>query len=595
MGVFDKFAGKVAKAIVGTHTDLVPMARAMASPNSDSIPLGAGLPLMPYPINFPSENGQVEPRKWEYQVGANINVNAIKLVPFEILRAAADQIDLLSRCIYTKKSKMLGVDWDIVLTDDATDKIMREQNVTREQAGVIAREEFNDEISRIKDFWKAPDKVNGLTFLDWYGLCLDEVLTIDALAIYPQTDVNGELLGFQIIDGGTIKPLIDDRGMRPQPPDAAFQQILYGFPRSDFLAPDENEKADGVFLANELSYSILNRRTTSMFGLSPVERSLVIADIYMRRQEWTRGEYTLGVTSDVYMTTDASFSNNPDVMNAFERNFNDNMRGQDEARHGVKLLPIGMEPIQLASYAERFANTLDDYLITTIASHFAIQPSELGLSPKSGLGSSGQQEGQAASSEVIGDVPLAKWFQTLFSNLSYLYLGMPREIEFKFITKVRQDEEVIARADDINMKNGKKTINEARAEAGKPLIQAVEADQPIFVTSAGAFFITDAGVVPFGKTAEEFAKEKDLLLNPPPVVVADPNAEVDEKPKEKPVETDETKAQEELKSFVRWLRKSPTRPFNFEAVPTVYSEVLNKFVDEKDYDTARWYAERYMV
>ena len=54
-------------------------------------------------------------------------------------------------------------------------------------------------------------------------------------------------------------------------------------------------------------------------------------------------------------------------------------------------------------------------------------------------------------------------------------------------------------------------------------------------------------------------------------------------------------AKEELKQFLRWLRKSPERSFRFKDVPVVYADVLNKFVATKDYDSARWYAERYLA
>jgi hypothetical protein len=54
-------------------------------------------------------------------------------------------------------------------------------------------------------------------------------------------------------------------------------------------------------------------------------------------------------------------------------------------------------------------------------------------------------------------------------------------------------------------------------------------------------------------------------------------------------------AQEEVAKFIRWVRRgTPTRPFNFEHLDHAYAEVLNKFVEEKDLDGARWYAERYL-
>ena len=54
-------------------------------------------------------------------------------------------------------------------------------------------------------------------------------------------------------------------------------------------------------------------------------------------------------------------------------------------------------------------------------------------------------------------------------------------------------------------------------------------------------------------------------------------------------------AQDEIRRFLRWVRKSPERSFNFQNVPVVYADVLNKFVETKDYDSARWYAERYLA
>jgi hypothetical protein len=59
---------------------------------------------------------------------------------------------------------------------------------------------------------------------------------------------------------------------------------------------------------------------------------------------------------------------------------------------------------------------------------------------------------------------------------------------------------------------------------------------------------------------------------------------------------DNAKAVEtELRQFIRWLRKSPSTEFEFYKTPIVYAEVLNKFISVQDYDSARWYAERYLA
>jgi hypothetical protein len=80
---------------------------------------------------------------------------------------------------------------------------------------------------------------------------------------------------------------------------------------------------------------------------------------------------------------------------------------------------------------------------------------------------------------------------------------------------------------------------------------------------------------------------------------ATPDAETPaiEEPKLEPEadETEAVKAQQELKKFLRFLSKAPDRNFRFQNVPVVYADVLNKFVNAKDYDSARWYAERYLA
>jgi hypothetical protein len=54
-------------------------------------------------------------------------------------------------------------------------------------------------------------------------------------------------------------------------------------------------------------------------------------------------------------------------------------------------------------------------------------------------------------------------------------------------------------------------------------------------------------------------------------------------------------ARDEVKTFIKFLSKSPSRPFEFVHVDEIYGEVLNKFVKAGDLDSARMYAERYLA
>ena len=621
MGILDNLAKRVADQITKASPIVTPITaeqindavnRNQSYGNSvglprdismGNVPFTPGIPLVPGAINRVREDGRPDPRRWEYTVAQNINVTETRLVPFKTLRAAADQIDIIRRCIEVQKNKVQGLDWDIVMSESAVEKVMAETGEkSYTKAMEMAKEKFNDDINRMKKFWEVPDLSNGMIFSDWINMALEDILVLDAWAVWPQKLVNGDLKGLQILDGSTIKPLIDDRGMRPMAPNPAFQQILYGFPRSEFSATDEALEADGEFTSDDMSYLIRNRRSNSIYGYSPTERSLPLADIYLRRQQWIRSEYTDGVLPELMFATDSTFGGNPDLLRAYENIFNDDLAGQTEQRKRSRLLPQGLTPIQLQGYEQRFSDTLDEYLVLSICGHFGVSPTEIGFNSKNSLGGGGHQAGEAQSSEVIGLIPLTNWVGKMLSQLSYVYAGMPRELEFKFMQSERNDTLAEAQEFDIKLKNGSMTLNEVRSKNGLPLLDAPEADTPIMVTSSGTYLVTEEGLLPIDPSLGlESLDQQDTAEDDQPQDASEttqslPEDRAEEKPEEtKPVEETSKAVKEEIKQFLRWLRKSPSRPFDFKETPAVFGETLNKFIEVEDLDGARWYAERYLA
>ena len=581
-------------AMQQTYGNSVALPRA---PFSATVPFGPGMPITPGAINpIDPATGRPMPRRYEYQVAQNINITETRLVPFKTLRAAADQIDILRRCIEVTKSKLTGLEWDIVLGQDASEKIVAEIGGDHVRAMAQARENFTDEINRLRAFWENPDRANGLTWTDWLMIAAEEVLVIDAWAVYPQPSVGGDLYGFQILDGSTIKPLIDDRGMRPMPPNAAYQQILYGFPRSEFSANDDDPKADGEFTADDLAYMVRNRRSISVYGFSPVERALPLADIYLRRQQWLRAEYTDGVLPELMFTTDEDWGNNPDLLRAYENILNDDLAGQTEQRKRARLLPKGLSPVVNEGYGEKFKDTLDDYLITSICGHFGVQPAEIGFAPKGGLGGAGFEEGRAETAEALGIQPLANWISKMVTNLSYTYLGMPRELEFRLMTSKRMDNESSARKAQIEVTSAGKTINERRSELGLPLLDTPQADMPMLVTGADIFLFSPDGII----NAKEVVSAPTLEgADATPTTPTTPDT-ADETPEQEAPQTDDDEITQEtvseVKAFMKWASKGKrARLFEFKALDPIVADALNKCAVEGDFDTARALAKAYLA
>jgi len=590
-------------AIGQTYGNNVPLDR---NPWLSMVPFGPGNPITPGAINPLRADGRPDPRRYEYQVAQNINITETRLVPFKTLRAAADQIDIIRRCVEVIKSKLVGLDFDIVLGQDAGEKIQAKSGGDHVRAMVQAREELTDEIDRIRTFWENPDKANGLTFTDWLMIALEEVLVIDALAIWPQKTVGGELYGLQILDGATIKPLLDDRGMRPMAPAAAFQQILYGFPRSEFSANSDDPQADGEFTSDDLAYLVRNRRTTSVYGQSPVERSLPPADIYLRRQQWIRAEYTDGVIPAMMFETDATWGTNPDLLRAYENILNDDLAGQTEQRKRARLLPTGLKAVMDEGYGEKFKDTLDNFLIESICGHFGVQPTEIGYNPKGGLGGAGFEEGKAGNAEALGAQPLVNWLNKMLTNLSYAYLGMPRELEFKLMPSKRQDTESSARKHQIEITSAAKTVNEGRAELGLPLLDTPQADMPILLAGQSVLLFSPDGIIDAMAGGSAPQLESDGLTaiegtegeNAPSSAEAKPEKEnlTPEAVEElEDFEPNKVEVAAEVKAFMKWANKGRRgRDFEFKTLDSVVADALNRCAMEGDLETARQLAKAYI-
>jgi hypothetical protein len=105
-----------------------------------------------------------------------------------------------------------------------------------------------------------PDKVN--TWEQWQRQLLDDMFVIDAPCLYKCLDRKGRLYSLDLIDGATIKILLDDSGRRPFPPDPAYQQVIKGLPATNYTS-------------DELLYLMHNPRSHKVYGRSHVEQVLL--------------------------------------------------------------------------------------------------------------------------------------------------------------------------------------------------------------------------------------------------------------------------------------------------------------------------------
>jgi SPP1 gp7 family putative phage head morphogenesis protein len=570
-------------------------------------------PMTPEAIDGPRpDSGRPEPRLFEYAVGWNLpGMTTNRMTSFQTLRAAADLVDIIRQCIEVRKAHVTALDWAWTIDPNVITEAYRSGGgkLGREDVEQQLREKYAPDIARLTDFWVKPWKAQGIDFDNWVAMAVEEILVIDALSIHPSVTIGGDLLGFEILDGSTIKPLLDVRGGRPQYPFPAYQQEMYGFPRGEFqasYAPEDIEVIDGVefasikngFTSDQLFYLPQNRRAFTPYGNSAVERAMRAASLYLARQGWMLAEYKDGSTPLTWLVPQVATANgavapvqmNPKQRREWEDKLNAELGGQTRARHRMKVTPPGFMPMQMPGVDERYKPDYDVHLIKSVAGPMGVTFTELGYSESQGLGNSGLHAGQADVGERVGTKPDVRLLRNLIQDISRECLKAPRELVFNFLDPNSDNEEVADKIADARLKRGSITLNDDRKRMGMPTYDAPEADRPLVYGPAPVLvdgieaaaeaaaqqgaMLAEAKAVPPGTPGAPGAgdkpsskKEDDQASSGASKVSSKPVDKSSSAPIKKadvgPAIPEAVTA--ELVTYRRWLKKNPNakRPFEF--------------------------------
>lgn len=579
-------------------------------PRTDpQVPFGPGVPLLPAPIDpLNAATGRAEPRIHEYPVTSNLPGVTDRLIPWKVLRDASE-IPVVRDCIRIRKNEVTSLEWDIVVSKRALaahrkkDPSMSSVIVERE-----LRERLAPETDRAMQFWKQPDWQQGENFVEWATKLLEEHLVLDAVAIYPFRNRGGDKLGLRILDGSTIKILRDHLGGRPLAPQPAYQQLLWGFPRGEFAADVDEDgnllggdpaKSSGaqLFDSDRLIYKRREVRTITPYGYSAVEQSLQDVDLYLRRLEWDKAQYTDGVAPAGWLINDGMEQWTPQQLLSYNKAFNDLYSGQTLERMRYHLLPPGIKPAETADIPEKFKPDYHLHLIKLVAMHFDVTLAELGFTESKGLGSTGWHEGQENVQQRKATNPTLVWLQSLLTEIMHRYLGVPEELEFRFLGLDADDQAAADAVIHQQLVDGRITWNEAREEGGRAPYDFDEANMPVVQNGRGLVFVEGASKL--AAPGEEIGAPQappingdeaaagdttaagENLVTPQAAVAAPQNTNATPPPAAvQPSKPDAAKT--ELAAYGKWLRngRAKRRPFEFEHV-TLTEAMLN----EIDLDT----------
>ena len=463
-------------------------------------------PIQPVPVDQPPLGGQFpDPRWWQYTQGWNLptppGTEGLKLASFDQLATLANKYSVARSCIDLREQEIRGLGWEIAFTKDAAKAYQGDHH---------AMKDAGERIAKLRRFFRHPDP-EYWTFDSFLNALLEEIFVYDALSLIFRPKygeqfgmggrglLNSNLDSVRLVSGPTIRPLVDLHGGHPAPPAPAYQQFLYGVPRSDYQTMMRGEDIDeemlwgakyNDFTADIMMYDPYWPRRESPYGQPPVEKALLPIISGLQLQEYQLDYFTEGSVPAVYISPG---DNNITPVQVQELQTALNGIAGDKAFHmKVVVLPPGSKvdpqrPVDLSS-------GFDELVMEQVCMAFDVMPIELGIIPD--IGGSGAQGPSASSirfsSQEARDVKSRKSTKPLLQHICSIFNYVIQDIcgcedlQFQFEGLADdEDKQAITELGVQQVQNGIASIDEVRDRLDLPPWGLSETSEPVVFTAQG--------------------------------------------------------------------------------------------------------------
>lgn len=348
-------------------------------------------------------------------------------VDYATLRRFSEQYDIARAVINRRKRQLNQLEWEIVPKDKTAKPNKKIQNEIRE---------IIDDIGGYR-----------VRFRELLDTMVEDLLVLDALSIYKRPNAGGGLYSLEVIDSSTIQLRVDGSGGTPMPPEVAYKQVIRGSVMFEFTA-------------DEMYYEMMNPRSSSPYGLSPLESLVLTVSTALKSDLYNMHMLTEGnIPEGLYAVPDTW---NPDQIREFQEIWDAMLAGDTRATSKMKFTPPGQYTPTLKPSDMKYRE-LQEWLLKKTCMLYEIPPQELGFTDTVNK-STGEVQDQIG--ERSGLVPLVRFFEEIFADVIQIDLGY-EDYRFKFLGVDNEDAKAIAEVNEIRIRSGESTIDEIRAEQGK--------------------------------------------------------------------------------------------------------------------------------
>jgi SPP1 gp7 family putative phage head morphogenesis protein len=443
---------------------------------------GPGQPIAP--VVPPTQSADVRGRQFDFRVNVNTQYttrDSTDGISFAQMRSLADNYDLMRLVIERRKDQLAKMRPTFGLTDaaqkmakqkaavaqakkDLADHEAKQKDladnppVPDPETGVIPPkpeaapqvpeiEQEDPRIVQLREFFAYPDQEHD--WETWLRALMEDLLVCDAPCLYPRETLDGSMYALELVDGTTVKRVIDGTGRTPVPPDVAYQQILHGLPAVEYNR-------------DELIYRPRNVRTHKAYGYSPVEQVIMTVNIALRRQVHQLQFYTEGNVPEMIFGVPETW--NPDQIKAFQDWWDSLLEGNTAERRHAKFVPGGTKPFLTKDGALK--DEYDEWLARIVCFAFQIDPTPF-------VKAVNRATAESAKSQALSEglAPLMNWVKNLVDYVIHKYFGWT-DLEFKWEEEDDTSPQIQAEIICAYSAAGLVTDDEAREKIGMPPLTA---------------------------------------------------------------------------------------------------------------------------
>ena len=377
-------------------------------------------------------------------------------VQWKTLRDFSFLYPVLRACINYRKRQISQLAWDITSKEVISDK--------------DTKEKYKKDIEEIKNFFRYPAGDKTMSFRTFLNKILEDLVVLDAVAIYRRENRKGGLYGYLPIDASTIEIMLYQDGTTPIPPDTAYQQKISGMVKEKLTT-------------DELIYKEMNPRSDSPYGLSPVEALIIVVTTALKLSAYNLAYLTEGNVPEGFVELPKDIASNADQLNIWQEKWDTMFSGDPRFQRKIKFLPEGMKwhPTKKAEdlQFERF----EKWLLLQTCSVMEVPPQAIGFQFERGKGAT---EAEWEIGKERGMFPLANFLKELFDQIIQEDLGQPHlEFVWTNINPTNKKEE--ADVFNVLVRTGAVSVDEWRLGEGLDSIGCPH----YIMTPIGPIFVKD--------------------------------------------------------------------------------------------------------